>query len=201
MSLPPTPAPPGERAVDISDLEFGWARGESLLAIDHFGIAPGERVLLTGPSGSGKSTLLGLIAGVLIPRAGEVRVADTAIHALAAGARDRFRGAHIGFIFQMFNLVPYLDVIANVLLPLRFSTSGALASAARSPSTRRCASLPHSESPMRRAPVDRSDSCRWASSSVWRQLGRSSGGPSCCSPTNRPRRLMRPRAPIFCSCS
>ena len=121
MSLPPTPAPPGERAVDIRDLEFGWARGESLLAIDHFRIAPGERVLLTGPSGSGKSTLLGLIAGVLIPRAGEVRVADTAIHALAAGARDRFRGAHIGFIFQMFNLVPYLDVIANVLLPLRFS--------------------------------------------------------------------------------
>jgi putative ABC transport system ATP-binding protein len=121
MSAPPSPAPPGSRAIDIRDLEFGWARGEPLLAIDRLQIAPGERVFLTGSSGSGKSTLLGLIAGVLSPRAGEVRVAGTTIHALAPGARDRFRGAHIGFIFQMFNLIPYLDVLANVLLPLRFS--------------------------------------------------------------------------------
>ncbi len=115
MSAPPAPAPPGSRAIDIRDLEFGWARGEPQLMIDRLQIAPGERVFVTGSSGSGKSTLLGLIAGVLSPRAGEVRVAGTTIHALAPGARDRFRGAHIGFIFQMFNLIPYLDVLANVL--------------------------------------------------------------------------------------
>jgi putative ABC transport system ATP-binding protein len=121
MSAPPSPAPFAAPAVDISNLEFGWTRGEPLLSVERLRIAPGERVFLSGPSGSGKSTLLGLIAGVLSPRAGEVRIAGTLITALAPGKRDRFRGAHVGFIFQMFNLIPYLDVRANVLLPLQFS--------------------------------------------------------------------------------
>ena len=109
--------------VDISKLEFGWTRQSSLLSIDQFEIAAGELVFLTGPSGCGKSTLLGLIAGVLLPRSGTVRVAGASVAALAPGERDRLRGAHIGFIFQMFNLIPYLDIRANVLLPLHFSAA------------------------------------------------------------------------------
>ncbi len=122
MSVPRSPATSRPPAVEIENLEFGWTRDESLLLIEDWRIAAGERVLLSGPSGCGKSTLLGLIAGVLQPRTGEVRIAGTTLRALAPGARDRFRGAHIGFIFQMFNLIPYLDVLENVLLPLRLSS-------------------------------------------------------------------------------
>lgn len=121
MSVPRSPATSRPPAVEIENLEFGWTRDESLLLIEDWRIAAGERVLLSGPSGCGKSTLLGLIAGVLQPRTGEVRIAGTTLRALAPGARDRFRGAHIGFIFQMFNLIPYLPVLENVALPCRFS--------------------------------------------------------------------------------
>jgi putative ABC transport system ATP-binding protein len=78
-------------------------------------------VFLRGPSGSGKSTLLGLVGGVLVPRRGTVRLLGTDLTQLSAGARDRFRGEHLGFVFQMFNLIPYLSVLENVVLPSRFS--------------------------------------------------------------------------------
>jgi putative ABC transport system ATP-binding protein len=108
-------------AVEIEDVEFAWRGQESLLAIDRLAIARSERVFLKGASGSGKSTLLGLIGGVLTPRKGTIRVMGTALPQLSASARDRFRAEHVGFIFQMFNLIPYLTVRANVLLPLSFS--------------------------------------------------------------------------------
>lgn len=120
MPQPSDPAPKSPPAVDVESLEFAWDRA-TLLRIDRLQVAPDERVFLSGPSGSGKSTLLGLIAGVLLPSGGVVRVAGTPVQTLPPGERDRFRGAHIGFIFQMFNLIPYLDVLGNVLLPLRFS--------------------------------------------------------------------------------
>lgn len=118
---PIDPAMVTAAAAELEALEFGWERGPSWLTIESLRIAPGERVFLSGPSGCGKSTLLALVAGVLQPRRGAIRIAGTPIHRLAAGQRDRFRGAHIGFIFQMFNLIPYLDVLDNVLLPLRLS--------------------------------------------------------------------------------
>jgi putative ABC transport system ATP-binding protein len=110
-------------AIDIRNVEFGWTARSALLSIQQLTIARGERVFLKGASGSGKSTLLGLIGGVLKPRAGTVRVIDTSLNTLSASQRDRFRGEHIGFIFQMFNLIPYLSVLENVLLPLRFSSA------------------------------------------------------------------------------
>ena len=94
-----------------------------MLDVAEFRVAAGERVFLSGPSGSGKSTLLGLVAGVLAPEAGRVRVLGTDLGALTAAERDAFRGARIGVIFQMFNLLPYLSVLDNVLLPLRFSAA------------------------------------------------------------------------------
>ena len=78
-------------------------------------------MFLRGPSGSGKSTLLGLLGGVLQPSGGEIHLLGKAINEMSAGERDRFRGEQIGFIFQMFNLIPYLDVVENVMLPGRFS--------------------------------------------------------------------------------
>lgn len=108
-------------AIEIEGVEFGWTGKEALLSIDHLTIGRSERVFLRGPSGSGKSTLLGLIGGVLVPRCGKIRLLGSDLQTMNASARDRFRGEHLGFIFQMFNLIPYLSVRANVLLPLDFS--------------------------------------------------------------------------------
>ena len=88
--------------------------------MERFDVARGESVLLTGPSGSGKSTLLSLLCGVLAPSEGSISILGTDITRLSAAARDRFRAEHFGIIFQMFNLLPYLSILDNVLLPLSF---------------------------------------------------------------------------------
>jgi putative ABC transport system ATP-binding protein len=111
----------GVPAIDLRDLRFGWTPRAPLLDISELRIEPGERLFLQGPSGSGKSTLLGLIGGVLLPQAGSISVLGTDITTLGASARDRFRADHVGFIFQQFNLLPFLDVIDNVTLPCKFS--------------------------------------------------------------------------------
>lgn len=108
-------------AIDLEGVEFAWVRGRPVLDVPRFTVARGERVFLKGPSGSGKSTLLGLVGGVLLPDRGHVRVLGQDLGALRGSARDRFRATHVGFVFQMFNLVPYLSVLENVLLPARFS--------------------------------------------------------------------------------
>jgi putative ABC transport system ATP-binding protein len=108
-------------AIDLEAVEFSWKGQKRLLDVEHFTVDRGERVFLQGPSGSGKSTLLGLIGGVLTPPAGTVSLIGTRLNALDASSRDRFRGEHLGFVFQMFNLIPYLTVRENVLLPLQFS--------------------------------------------------------------------------------
>ena len=102
-------------------LRFAWPGKPPLLQIDRYQVGRGERVFLRGPSGSGKSTLLGLIGGVLLPQSGSVRLLGTEVNDLPAGERDRFRGEHLGFVFQMFNLIPYLGVLQNVMLPALFS--------------------------------------------------------------------------------
>lgn len=107
--------------VRIADLQFAWPGQKLLLDIKSFELAAGERLFLRGPSGSGKSTLLGLIAGVLEAEKGKVSVLDQDLVGLAGSHRDRIRADHLGVIFQMFNLVPYLSVAQNVALPCRFS--------------------------------------------------------------------------------
>jgi putative ABC transport system ATP-binding protein len=118
VSAPVLPKVP---AIEIEHVRFGWGSAPPLLQIDRLRIEQGERVFLRGPSGSGKSTLLGLIGGVLLPATGQVRLLGRDIAALGAGERDRFRGEHLGFVFQMFNLIPYLTVLENVVLPAKFS--------------------------------------------------------------------------------
>lgn len=114
-----------EPIVQMRDVQFGWRSDSTLLSIQDFRIARGERVFLRGPSGSGKSTLLGLIGGVLTPRSGSVHVEGQPFTGRSSAWRDRFRADHIGYIFQMFNLVPYLSVLDNVMLPAGFSTARA----------------------------------------------------------------------------
>ncbi len=110
--------------VAVDSLRFSWnADGPTVLEIDQFSIAVGERVFLRGASGSGKTTLLSLLGGVVVPDAGHITVSGQSLGAIGRGERDRFRADNIGFIFQMFNLVPYLSLVQNVALPCRFSAS------------------------------------------------------------------------------
>ncbi|THF65354.1 ABC transporter ATP-binding protein [Pseudothauera rhizosphaerae] len=112
-------APP---AVDLQGIRFAWPGAAApCLEMAAFALAAGERVFLHGPSGSGKTTLLSLVGGVLDPQAGRVAVHGQVLGELRAGARDRFRAHHIGFVFQLFNLIPYLSARDNILLPCRFS--------------------------------------------------------------------------------
>ena len=112
----------GPMTVEVDRVRFAWKTGErDVLDVARFEVAAGERVFVEGPSGSGKSTLLGLLGGVAVPREGTIRILGTALSSMPARRRDRFRADHVGFIFQMFNLVPYLSMIDNVTLPCRFS--------------------------------------------------------------------------------
>lgn len=109
-------------AVCLEQVRFRWPGArEDTLDIDGFSMRRGERVFISGPSGSGKSTLLGLVAGILAPTAGSVIVSGSPLHNMTGPRRDKFRGDHIGFIFQQFNLVPYLSIVENVLIPCHFS--------------------------------------------------------------------------------
>jgi putative ABC transport system ATP-binding protein len=109
-------------AIRLEGARFAWKRQDTFaLAIDNLEILEGRKVLLVGPSGSGKSTLLGLVGGTLVAQDGSVNVLGQALERMGGPARDRFRAEHIGVIFQMFNLVPYLGVIDNVLLPMSFA--------------------------------------------------------------------------------
>ena len=110
-----------ENAIAISGLRFGFGSDNDVLAIRELSIPAAQRVFLFGPSGCGKSTLLALVGGVLVPREGALAVLGRNLAGLKSTARDRIRADHVGFIFQQFNLVPYLSVVENVSLPCRYS--------------------------------------------------------------------------------
>ncbi|MEJ2765849.1 ATP-binding cassette domain-containing protein [Photobacterium sp. MCCC 1A19761] len=108
--------------IEVSNLSFRWpGQAAPLLDIPSLTIRQGEKVFLKGPSGSGKSSLLSLLAGITEPDAGEITLLEQPFSTLKPTRRDQFRANHIGYIFQMFNLLPYLSVLDNVLLPCRFS--------------------------------------------------------------------------------
>ncbi len=119
-------------AIVIDGLRFRWQRGQPwALELPHFELACGERLFLAGPSGSGKTSLLSLITGIVRPAYGRLSVLGTPLDTLRGAARDRFRADHFGIVFQLFNLLPYLSVLDNVLLGCRFSPSRTAAAVAR----------------------------------------------------------------------
>ena len=111
-----------EAVLELKDVQFRWSRSEkTTIDLPELRINQGECVFLQGPSASGKSTLLSLVGGILVPESGSLRVLGEELKSLSRAHRDAFRVTHLGFIFQLFNLLPYLSLEENVLLPLRFS--------------------------------------------------------------------------------
>lgn len=110
-------------AVLLENVRFRWPKeNDYVLDIEQFSMRQGEHVFISGPSGSGKSTLLGLVSGILPPTSGSIWVNGAALHEMSGSHRDIFRGDHIGYIFQQFNLIPYLTILENVLIPCRLSS-------------------------------------------------------------------------------
>ncbi|HCB42695.1 MAG TPA: methionine ABC transporter ATP-binding protein [Pseudomonas sp.] len=107
--------------LQVTDLQFAWPGQPVLLDIPAFSLQAGERLFLKGPSGSGKTTLLGLLGGVHQPQQGAISLLGQSLRQLSSLRRDRFRADHTGYLFQQFNLLPYLSVLDNVTLPCRFS--------------------------------------------------------------------------------
>ncbi|WP_397377000.1 ABC transporter ATP-binding protein [Pseudomonas sp.] len=107
--------------IQLSNLGFAWPGQPELLDIDAFTLQRGESLFLKGPSGSGKTTLLGLLGGVQKPDRGRIELLGQDLSQLSAGSRDRFRVDHTGYVFQQFNLLPFLSVRENVELPCHFS--------------------------------------------------------------------------------
>ena len=110
-------------ALEVRDLRFGYGQ-RSLLALNFYALDAGGHVAVIGPSGCGKTTFVHLLAGLLSPDGGHVRVLGQDMAALSESQRDRFRGRHIGFVFQQLHLMPALTVRENLVLAQRLARSG-----------------------------------------------------------------------------
>ena len=103
--------------IRVRDLECQYHKSDFRLRVATLEIADRERVAIVGPSGSGKTTLLNLFAGITTPHRGSVETAGQGVSSMSDGARRQFRVQHIGLVFQEFELLEYLSVLDNVLLP------------------------------------------------------------------------------------
>jgi putative ABC transport system ATP-binding protein len=109
--------------IEITELRFRYPEGEFALHVPELAVEDKERVALIGPSGSGKTTLLNLIAGIRTPQAGRVVTRGEEVSSLGDAERRNFRIRNIGLVFQEFELLDYLTVLDNLLLPYRVNSS------------------------------------------------------------------------------
>ncbi|KII77384.1 ABC transporter ATP-binding protein [Vibrio renipiscarius] len=110
------------KVIDLNQVHFSWpGNDDPTLVIEKLEVRRGEHLFIKGPSGCGKSTLLGLLTGINQTQQGSVAILGEELTQLSSRQRDRFRADNIGYIFQQFNLLPYLSVIENVILPCQFS--------------------------------------------------------------------------------
>ena len=111
-----------ESIIKIDTVRFYWSKKSNFkIFVPNLEIKKGEKVLLLGESGSGKTTILSLICGFLNPLSGNIFINGKTINQLSSKTKDEYRADNIGIIFQQFNLLPYANVVDNVLLPLYFS--------------------------------------------------------------------------------
>jgi putative ABC transport system ATP-binding protein len=107
--------------IALSKLHFHYPRSDFSLEIQKLHFESGTKTALIGPSGFGKTTLLNLMAGILLPDSGEIEVGGHHLKHLSEKERRNFRIRNIGFVFQDFRLIPYLNVLDNILLPFRIN--------------------------------------------------------------------------------
>ena len=108
--------------IKIESLRFQWSKNNNFkIFVPKLEVGRGKKVLFLGESGSGKTTLLSLICGFLEPLSGSISINDKIISDLTSTNKDAYRSDNIGIIFQQFNLLPYANVIDNIILPLYFS--------------------------------------------------------------------------------
>lgn len=117
--------------INLSTLVFEYPNSDFTLAVPELKIAAAEKAAVIGPSGSGKTTLLNLVAGITLPKQGCIEIDGTVINRLDDGARRNFRITRIGFVFQRFELLDYLDVLDNILHPYRITGALVLDSGVR----------------------------------------------------------------------
>ncbi len=117
--------------IAIRDLEFHYASGDFHLRIPHLQVATGESVAFIGPSGSGKTTLLNLMAGIVAPSRGSIELGNVDVATLSDSRRRELRITKIGLVFQEFELLEYLSVLDNILLPYRINAALQLDTATR----------------------------------------------------------------------
>lgn len=120
--------PPSAIAIENLLFHYPGKPAVPVLNIPRWQVEQGQRVFLSGPSGGGKTTLLNLLAGIATATSGKLEVLGNELAQWRNHQRDRFRAAHIGVVFQQFNLIPYLSVLDNLLLAARLGgTSAAIA--------------------------------------------------------------------------
>ncbi len=110
---------PSEVALQWQGLRFSWPKSQFTIAPDDLTLPAGKSLFIQGESGCGKSTLISLLCGVLPIQVGSLTVLGQDMSKLSSSGRDAFRGENLGIVFQQFNLIPYLDMMTNVLLPTR----------------------------------------------------------------------------------
>ena len=123
MSAASTTHQPKPPAIYLRDLSFAWPGNDPCLVIDTFSLEAGKRLFVHGPSGCGKSSLLGLLTGVIQPQRGEIKVLGQSLGEMSPKQRDKFRGESMGYLFQQFNLLPYLSAYENISLPAQLFES------------------------------------------------------------------------------
>jgi putative ABC transport system ATP-binding protein len=110
-------------AIELANIRFHYSKrpDHRVLNIPSWSLSVAEQAFVHGPSGGGKSTLLGLLSGILSPVDGQVTVLGERLDTMNSRQRDQFRAEHIGYVFQQFNLMPYLNATDNLALASRFS--------------------------------------------------------------------------------
>lgn len=110
-------------AIDLHNVRFAYpeAPNKTVLDINHWSVSNNEQVFIHGPSGGGKSTLLNILSGMLPAKDGKISVLSQRLEQMNNRQRDQFRASHIGYVFQQFNLIPYLNAIENIQLAKHFS--------------------------------------------------------------------------------
>ena len=119
-----TTTAPQEPIITLHEVTKVYHSGEGrIVALDavNLVVSPGEFVAVVGKSGSGKSTLINILTGIDRPTQGKVQVGGAPLHTLSENALARWRGLHVGIVFQFFQLLPALTAVENVMLPMDFA--------------------------------------------------------------------------------